>query len=95
MADLNYEDVLVALTEVRQETIKATLAAQDGRCAACEETPALPHCVRRDGERERVVCQECYILIEDACERYGTRERAAEWLRTIARYLATAQGGDA
>ncbi len=67
----------------------ASLGRQGGRCAACGRPPgALP----RDGDRDGLLCQSCYVLIEGARERHETSESAAAWLRAAAQYLTTREG---
>jgi hypothetical protein len=67
----------------------AILEAQGGRCAVCGGTPVTPH---RDEEREKVLCHDCYLLIEDARERYETPDLAADRLTAAALYLTTTEG---
>ncbi len=69
--------------------LAARLARQGGRCAVCGQPPRAFH---RDGDRDRVLCQSCYLLIEDARERHHTSELAARWLRAAAQYLTTTEG---
>jgi len=78
--------------KARQEEIDTEiLAGQGGRCAACGEVLSRPH---RDGEHEKVLCDDCHFIIEDARERYETPELAAKRLTAAALYLTTTAGGD-
>jgi hypothetical protein len=69
----------------------AILERQGGRCAACGGMPTTPH---RDGEREKVLCHDCHLLIEDARERYETPDLAAKRLTAAAQYLTTTEGDE-